>query len=234
MSDFISAIFRWPVSVDRVAGMLRGLALGDALGAPHEFSRGFVYSGVVEHNATYRNQFQGTRRLGVGGVTDDTMLTLALAHSLLHEEGYQRTDVLHAYMRWASSKGSHAIGFNTRALIKGVRTIKGYEKRFAAHFSDQEKRDAVQSNGALMRCAPLACLPDLSYTREDCYLTNPNELSAEVSSLQVVILRSALVDLSPAIIWHEINPAVLVTNYQRSSYRCTSYLQGREQRRLAG
>lgn len=70
---------------DRVAGMLMGVALGDALGAPHEFKNSLSlnkYTGILEHASKITSRWQGVRSMVVGQVTDDTEMTLTLAQSI--------------------------------------------------------------------------------------------------------------------------------------------------------
>ena len=144
---------------DRVAGMLMGLFLGDALGAPHEFrcNRKLIYTGKLEHQAFLVTHFQGKKSLSVGQVTDDSEMTLALLRTLLEKDGkYDRKSVISSYLEWANS-GGWMLGKNTRALLKGVKTVKGYESRMKSVLILPES-EISQSNGAMMRCCPLALL----------------------------------------------------------------------------
>jgi ADP-ribosyl-[dinitrogen reductase] hydrolase len=164
---------------DRVLGMVMGAALGDALGAPHEFVNQTPlskYTGRLVHPLTVCRQFQGGRLTGgIGQVTDDTEMAIALATALLKKLKYDRDTVLGEYLAWANSKCTF-MGRNTRALLAGVKTIKGYENRYEIHFADPQHTWS-QSNGCLMRCAPLAALPEDEWLKaavRDCDLTNPH------------------------------------------------------------
>lgn len=181
---------------DKVHGMLMGVALGDALGAPYEFNKGLLkeYNGKVDRVIKIRTRYQGTWEFPVGSVTDDTEMTLALANSLTKIGYYDRDDVVLSYMNWANSD-TKSMGGNTRALFKGVKTIKGYESRY----SKIEDPDLLQSNGALMRCTPLA-LFGLDELIADVMLTNPNLVAFWTNFVYINAVKMALagkkIDLS--------------------------------------
>ncbi len=166
--------------LDRITGMLEGLALGDALGAPHEFrGQNPTYTGRLEHRPRVPSRYQGTRHGVVGQYTDDTEMALALADTLVRNPGYDTSAILTqpyetqlvkslilAYETWANSHPM-GMGRNTRALFSGVTTVKGYLGRrntvfgtspngpgmFGAYFPVSSSASA--SNGSLMRAAPL-------------------------------------------------------------------------------
>ena len=193
---------------DRVAGMLMGLFLGDALGAPHEFrcNRKLIYTGKLEHQAFLVTQFQGKKSLSVGQVTDDSEMTLALLRTLLEKDGkYDRKSVISSYLEWANS-GGWMLGKNTRALLKGVKTVKGYEYRMKSVLILPES-EISQSNGAMMRCCPLALLSYEQYSlavKEDSYLTNPCPVVYWCNRAYLYCLRRALRGHSPRDIFDDL------------------------------
>lgn len=182
---------------DRVKGMLYGLALGDAMGISTEFSRTtpkMTYDGyipTIPFEVRF-NQFF-SHKISPGSVSDDTEMSLALLRALLSNDmKFHRDTVLKNYMEWANSGAM--LGKNTRKLFKGVKTIKGYEKRF--NDINEEEKSSMQSNGSLMRCSPLAlivnyndCMKDIE---EDVYLTNPNKVNSNIGSIYVSFLRILL------------------------------------------
>lgn len=180
---------------DKIKGMLYGGALGDALGAPHEFkySRPLSeYQGRLIYQPTTISKFQGKREGVVGQWTDDTEMTLALAQALLVGQGYNRDIVIDFYEKWANSK-PFGMGKNTGKLFRGVKTVSGYENRY-------KKLDLTnnQSNGSLMRAAPLALLVSLddldtfNFVIEDVNLTNPTPINREASIIYITALVLAL------------------------------------------
>ena len=96
-----------PVQAARVRAGLIGLALGDALGVPHEFPRvnRAPFTGELYIRTKHSSRFQGVRVLAAGQVSDDTELTLALARALVDGDGYWcPSRVVSWYMTWANSK----------------------------------------------------------------------------------------------------------------------------------
>src|SRR5437868_1005143 len=167
-------------SIDCIRGMLMGGAVGDALGAPHEFmsQRSVPYTGLLTERTQVRTRWQGTFTLALGQITDDTEMTLILARSLVQKQGYNREAVLKEYMRWANEM--KLLGRNTRELFKGVKTIKGYEARYKKQFSTPQS-EWTQSNGALMRGSPLALLFDNQPVLTDTALTNPHPVTLDIN-----------------------------------------------------
>ena len=201
--------------LDRIRGLFAAFFLGDVLGSPHEFrcNRKLIYSGKVEHEAFLVTRFQGKKTLSVGQVTDDSEMTLALLRYLAeHNFEYRGEEVLKAYLDWANS-GGWMLGKNTRALLKGVKTVKGYEKRMAKILELPED-ERSQSNGAMMRCTPLALLPYDEYppkegapargyliaVETDANLTNPHPIVVWCNRVYLYCLRRCLRgDLGPEI-----------------------------------
>jgi ADP-ribosyl-[dinitrogen reductase] hydrolase len=144
-------------NVDRARGCLIGLAIGDALGAPVEF----------KSPQQIRNEYgpEGVTELTGGGVlgwkpgeyTDDTQLALVLAHSLVRTNRQQRVigldidDFGRGLVEWLNSKPRDVGMTIGRALYR----LK-WENVPASESGDPHPDS--QSNGAVMRVAPLALL----------------------------------------------------------------------------
>jgi ADP-ribosylglycohydrolase len=189
---------------DRVRGMLFGAALGDALGAPHEFASGVplrLYSGRVEFPLTVNRRFQGGKLVGgLGQVSDDTEMTIALATSIVHGGGYDRTRALRSYLDWANSR-CPCLGRNTRALMCGVKTIEGFEVRRKAMRAKPFVQWS-QSNGCLMRASPLAAIGEADWraaAAQDCLLTNFHPICWESVQAYVCAARHLLAGEPPSV-----------------------------------
>jgi ADP-ribosyl-[dinitrogen reductase] hydrolase len=120
-----------------------------------------------------------------GSITDDTEMTLALLYSILDNQKYDRDSVIINYLNWANLQGT-PLGKNTRALMKGVKTIKGFESRWLS----SQPMDSNQSNGSLMRCFPLVILPnwkEILYI--DTSLTNNNPVNCECTLIYLSYAR---------------------------------------------
>ena len=134
---------------DKIAGSMLGLAIGDALGAPVEFTPRGGFPFVEGY------QEGGRFHLPSGAWTDDTAMALCLADSLIHNDGFDAEDLLQRFCKWAehgenSSTGiSVGIGQNTlRALGDFKRTGRLEAEAFGAK---------TDGNGSLMRLAPAVC-----------------------------------------------------------------------------
>lgn len=180
---------------DRLAGCLIGLIVGDALGVPFEFyfQRSNVYTGLlyIKPNFHFRS---GTRIDVVGQWSDDTECSLCIARSLIKNNGkYNKDDMIQSYMNWAN--GSKAMGKNTRALFKGVTTIKGYQKRWDNIFKDTPEDTWTQSNGSLMRCSLLAFCNENDIV-EDCRLTNPHKINIDTNIIYCLLIKFSVTELT--------------------------------------
>jgi len=135
--------------LDRGAGCLLGLVIGDSLGSLVEF----------RDAASIRREYpNGVRDLRDGGVwdtlagqpTDDSELALALARGLVGRAEYDAETAAAAYGRWLDS-GPFDCGATTRLAFDAARRTavgKAVAARAAAN-------PASQANGSLMRVAPI-------------------------------------------------------------------------------
>jgi ADP-ribosyl-[dinitrogen reductase] hydrolase len=179
------------MDANKIKGMLMGLALGDALGAPHEFKyQNNIYTGELVYVVKLWNRFHGESVIGLAAVTDDTEMTFTLIRQILKDDGYIRNNIIRAYEDWATT--SKMLGKNTRALFKGIKTVKGYEGRYEKMFSTPQN-EWTQSNGSLMRCSPLVIFNNYDNIITDCKLTNPHPNNIEVELIYLYILKLLLV-----------------------------------------
>jgi len=124
---------------DRFAGCLLGLALADALGAKHE---GGVIGGLLWSVLSLRQP-------GVLRWTDDTLMTIGTAESLL---ACGDLDEDHLARTWADDV-TWTRGYGAGALGMLRRVARGEDWRTARHVLFP---DGSYGNGAAMRAAPLA------------------------------------------------------------------------------
>ena len=133
----------------RCAGLIIGAAAGDAFGAPFEFKRG----------GTYAKRFATPEIGGIGEMigggsfnwspaefTDDTQMALALALSIIENDGFDPDHVWTYWRSWA--KTANDIGNTTRHALSFD------DWRDVSH----PNPDSTAANGALMRAFPLALL----------------------------------------------------------------------------
>ena len=169
---------------DQIKGMIYGCMLGDSLGIPFEFyhsSPKHEYDGSVLNKDVTINFRWSSVFCPAGAVSDDSEMTLILLKYLLDNGNvYNRDQVLLAYLEWA--RDAKMIGKNTRALFKGIKTIKGYEARMAK----MENKDTMQSNGSLMRASPL--ILNVKSSDTDVNLTNPNGINRRLNKIYIHVL----------------------------------------------
>ena len=107
------------MKLDNFKSTLLGLAIGDALGAPLEFTKPGTFQPI--------NDFieGGQFNLKPGEFTDDTSLALCLAESLSRCKGFDAKDQMETYWKWFVdghlSVGDKAIGVGQttmRAILR--------------------------------------------------------------------------------------------------------------------
>ncbi len=148
--------------LDKSKGMLVGLAVGDALGAPVEFGYSSDFIRKIKKNLEH---FFDSPRGGKGEWTDDTSMALCIADSLLEKGGYDSYDIMDRYVRWLKegyrtpdNKPALDVGFQTRKAIEEYKSYPAISKNF-------QKTDSA-GNGAIMRLAPIIIantFPDKKY-----------------------------------------------------------------------
>jgi ADP-ribosyl-[dinitrogen reductase] hydrolase len=138
---------------EQTRGCLLGLAVGDALGAPLEFSRPASAAAAVADGL----EMTGGSGWDPGEWTDDTTMALCLADSLL-ESGLplDLEDLAHRYAAWAAA-GPKDIGITTRAALAGASSA-GQARENAHRYHQNTGRSA--GNGTVMRAAPIALATD--------------------------------------------------------------------------
>jgi ADP-ribosyl-[dinitrogen reductase] hydrolase len=130
--------------MDKLRGMLIGLAVGDALGALYEFD-------PIALNAKPEMRSVGDT---TGVWTDDTSMALCLADSLLEMGGYDSYDVMAKYSDWMTT------GY--RSFYNFGEGIGGQTQSAIRQFIDREpivpttrERSTQAGNGSIMRLAPI-------------------------------------------------------------------------------
>ena len=134
---------------DRIAGVLVGMAVGDALAAPVEFwDRAKV-------RRTYPDGLQTMRKSNLwekGEYTDDTQMALLIADSLLARQELDAMDLAKRFREWART--AKDVGNQTRRVFRTSGYEESPEARSRKDYEANPKNAA--GNGAVMRCAPIA------------------------------------------------------------------------------
>lgn len=195
---------------DRIEGAIIGHALGDALGWPSEFPPYQKYKGILEKANRY--SYMGPiKTCALGQTTDDTEMAMSLFYGLekikadteeIHLEmspSYSRPHsilIVEEYLEWTNSKIPF-IGRNTRNLLKGITTFRGYMSRYKKHVVEVPKKDWTQSNGCLMRAYPMGlCGISPKNIEEECAITNPSPVCKQAVVLYCLCIDMAVKGLS--------------------------------------
>lgn len=186
------------LQLDRILGMFSAHFVGDALGAPFEFSWAKLseFTGELDRAPQLRSRWQPTKIGVIGQTTDDTAMTLVLLDSLIENQAvFNRNKLIVAYNQWAKEAGME--GRNTRELLRfdvlEKNVLSCFERRWKKKFSDPEVAQNQLSNGCLMRSTPFALLKEWEEAaHSDCFLTNPSDQAWEYQRLYILGLKALL------------------------------------------
>ena len=152
---------------DRARGMLVGLAVGDALGAPVEFLPEPADFYIKEMGEKIEH-FHENYRVPEGVWTDDTEMALCIADSLLVRGGYDSYDIMRKFTAWVNE------GYRTYddkpAMDVGAQTMRAVEdfENYPVVYEDPPKTESA-GNGAIMRLAPII-IANISSNKEQSIL----------------------------------------------------------------
>ena len=179
------------VLADRAYGAMLGLAIGDALGAPLEFSRRDSLPVVSELIGG------GPFGLRAGEWTDDMSMALCLADSLIANGGLNDHDLLDRFLRWWK-EGENSVTGRCFDIGNATRfALERYQRlRSPAGSGPREARHA--GNGSIMRLAPAAIFaaPDEELARAlaagQSEATHANDQTCAASELLATLLVEAM------------------------------------------
>lgn len=135
---------------DRRQGVLLGLAIGDALGAPVEFMARDSFPLVTEMLGG------GPFNLPPGAWTDDTAMALCLDESLGHDPELDLKDLLDRFCRWLEFGENTSTGKAVGVGQNTLRSLGNYRRTGALQASERTNRS--DGNGAIMRSGPIPAL----------------------------------------------------------------------------
>ncbi len=151
---------------DRFRGALLGLAVGDALGAPVEGLRSWMFTPVTGMVSG------GLHGIEAGQWTDDTSMALCLAESLIEQGGHDPQDQLRRYVMWLDEGHMTSRGRSFGIGSTVYSALERFKRRPEPYCGPTDPRSA--GNGSLMRLAPVP----LFFFREP---ANAIELSGDSS-----------------------------------------------------
>lgn len=241
-----------PFVLDRVYGLFFGACLGDSLGVPHEFPHNckFPYTGKLEHQYIHITQYDRRKNLGgiklaIGQYSDDTEMAITLCRSITRNGKYITLDVAMSYNRWANS-GQIMMGRNTRNMFKGSRKGKpvkyetfvsrytkenGFSPKDVQPFSvTTPQAEDKKSNGALMRCWPLAFFgvgeePNAENIMNDVWITNPSTVAYWCELIHVKAIRMAIMGIEAPKIWEVVEKYRAMENIPADVSQVIDYIK---------
>jgi len=140
------------MNLDRARGVLLGLACGDALGRPVEFSSASEISAA--HGQLDEMVGDGTWNQPAGTITDDTEQALCIARSLVDHQAFDPADVAERFVAWYDS-GPFDIGRMTMRSLSRLKHGDEWDEA-GEHVWEQSREGQNAGNGSVMRCPPLA------------------------------------------------------------------------------
>jgi ADP-ribosyl-[dinitrogen reductase] hydrolase len=196
----------------RIKGAIYGLAVCDALGAPVEFKRRRSFQQVT--SMLPNDNFN----LPAGCFTDDTSMTLCLAHSLLDSDGcYDVVDQVKRYLAWSrdgymSSTGycfdigvstTLALNFWADMLESEVQTSAVKSAAILEEIKKHLAKEEYCGNGSLMRALPTALIPSqqseiIELARQSSLPTHPHPRCVHACIYYATLVHQALQGASKA------------------------------------
>ncbi len=178
---------------DRIIGMLMGLAVGDALGAPLEFMSERQVQ--IKHGHVTEMIGGGWLSLRPGEWTDDTAMMRCLLESVVQKAAFSREDAAARYLAWYRTKPPD-IGNTTRAALGML--DDGVPLGEISRKAHDENGGVSAGNGTVMRCAPLAARYAhdaarlITASAEDARITHWDVRAASGSALLNLVLSALL------------------------------------------
>jgi ADP-ribosyl-[dinitrogen reductase] hydrolase len=189
-------VIGWPrraseVALDRAVGCLLGQIVGDSLGSLVEFRT---------PDDIARQYPKGVRDLADGGTwktiagqpTDDSELALDLARTLAGRQTWSSEAVAAAYGGWYASH-PFDIGGTTSQALSAASSARSKKAEAAQATANR----VSQSNGALMRCAPIGtwardAVQASAAARADAALSHPHPVCQAASAALVAAITTAV------------------------------------------
>lgn len=129
---------------------LVGCAIGDALGNPFEMKPAISplltrWDGLFKAGGTF---WKGE----AGQYTDDTLMSIALASSLVEKQGFDPEHVAAQYLAWYESGNTRGIGATTAGAMVNLKMGANWQESGLTHSYDGLP---AGGNGTAMRAAPI-------------------------------------------------------------------------------
>lgn len=202
-------------------GMMSGMAIGDAMGAPIEFTNAREPDDYV---TTYLTG--GAHNVSLGEFTDDTSMALAMADAFLEAKTFDPHLIMEKFLRWKNEGAYSPRG----VMFDCGNTVFSALSRFEADKSNPftGSTDAMSAgNGGLMRLAPAILAASnldeaVHFARESTRLTHGADEALFYSALLAEELWTQQASESMAHTKHSLDIArheVLSGGYVKETYQ---------------
>jgi ADP-ribosyl-[dinitrogen reductase] hydrolase len=161
------------MEADRTAGVLLGLACGDALGRPVEFETPARI--LAQYGEVSEMLANGTWGKPAGTVTDDTDMALCLARSLVACGGFDPDDVAEQFVAWYDAEPFDVGNMTARALSR-IRDGDSWETA-GQQVWEGSPEGSNAGNGSVMRAPPLA----VAFAADEPRLVETSETSSRIT-----------------------------------------------------
>lgn len=172
---------------------LVGCAIGDALGVPFEMKSAASpvltnWDGLFKDGATFH------RNSTAGMYSDDTLMSLALASSIIEKQGFDPEHVAAAYLAWYKTGNTRGIGSTTAGAMMHLKLGASWNEAGATHSHDGRP---AGGNGTAMRASPIGLWyrkdPEklLSSAMQDASITH-NSFEPKMGSIAVALATALL------------------------------------------
>lgn len=177
--------------INKIAGAIYGMALGDAMGMPPEL---WSRKKVKEFFGEIKEFLDGPKENDVacnytkGQFTDDTAQALVIIDSLIDTDFVpSQQDIATKLLDWADRENAfenNILGPTSKAALNGFREGK----------DTKSITDAAQSNGSAMRIAPIGCLFSSEKKKE--LVDYVYEISRTTHSSDIAIAGAAMIAMA--------------------------------------
>lgn len=177
---------------ERVLGALFGVASGDALGGTLEF----ISESEGKNLYGYHKEIigGGLMKLSPGEVTDDTIMTIAVAEGIIENPKNPIEAIGNRFVSWYNTKPKD-IGITCQDAIE--RYIKSKDWEDASLYTHKISGEMTAGNGTLMRCIPAALYYSdydkmVEVTKAQSKMTHYDEKASDACSLYNTIVYKYL------------------------------------------
>ena len=185
------------LKVDKIVGVMVGVAVGDALGVPVEF---MDWKSIRDkYGILDRMVGGGTWGQPAGAVSDDTMMALAVAEGIVKNPKDPVESIGEKFIEWYKGR-PFDVGICCSSVIQNVmmkKTANKWDWFLSASDYDKRSRGRSGGNGGLMRTAFVGCYykepKDVVVQASDiCGMTHQNSVAQTDCELMSLIIHELI------------------------------------------